>query len=62
METTRTLFASGMRSRRARGLRDGVLTEIGRRGERLTLQYEQSRTGVEPKWIALESSAHGSAI
>ena len=44
---------------RARGLRDGVLTEIGRRGERLTLQYEQNRTGVEPKWIALESSSDG---
>jgi hypothetical protein len=44
---------------RARGLRDGVLTEIGRRGERLTLQYERNRTGVEPKWIALESSSDG---
>ena len=44
---------------RARGLRDGVLTEIGRRGERLTLEYERRRTGVEPKWIALESSSDG---
>lgn len=44
---------------RARGLRDGVLTEIGRRGERLTLQYERNRTGVEPKWIALESASDG---
>jgi Domain of unknown function (DUF3883) len=44
---------------RARGLRDGALTEIGRRGERLTLQYERHRTGVEPKWIALEASSDG---
>lgn len=44
---------------RARGLRDGVLTEIGRRGERLTLQYERTRTGAEPKWIALESASDG---
>lgn len=44
---------------RARGLRDGVLTEIGRRGERLTLQYELNRTEMEPKWIALESASDG---
>ena len=44
---------------RARGLRDGILTEIGRRGERMTLRYEEARTGVEPKWIALESSSDG---
>ncbi len=44
---------------RARGLRDSVLTEVGRRGERLTLQYERNRTGVEPKWIALESGSDG---
>lgn len=46
-------------SARARGLRDGILMEIGRRGERMTLQYERTRTGVEPKWIALESSSDG---
>lgn len=44
---------------RARGLRDGALTEIGRRGERLTLQYERNRTDMEPKWIALESASDG---
>ncbi len=44
---------------RARGLRDGVLLDIGRRGERMTLQYERLRTGVVPKWIALESSSDG---
>lgn len=44
---------------RARGLRDGALLEIGRRGERMTLQYERIRTGAEPKWIALESSSDG---
>jgi len=44
---------------RARGMRDGVLTEIGRQGERHTLRYERNRTGFEPKWVALESSSDG---
>ena len=44
---------------RARGLLDGALTEIGRRGERLTPQYERNRTDMEPKWIALESASDG---
>lgn len=55
-ETVR--FWDGLAAR-ARGLRDDVLTEIGRRGERLTLQHERNRTGVEPKWIAIESSSDG---
>jgi len=44
---------------RARGTRDEMLTDIGRRGERLTLQYELIRTGVSPKWVALDSSNDG---
>lgn len=44
---------------RARGARDEALTEIGRTGERLTLEYEKRRTGVEPKWIALDSNSDG---
>lgn len=44
---------------RARGLRDHRLTAIGRLGERASLEYEQSRTGLEPKWVALENNADG---
>jgi len=31
----------------------------GRRGERLSYEYECLRTGVEPRWVALENSASG---
>lgn len=44
---------------RARGLHDVRLNEVGRRGERLTLDYEERRTGHRARWIALESSADG---
>lgn len=44
---------------RARGMRNAVLTEIGRRGERLTIAREQGRIGKSPKWIALDSNAEG---
>lgn len=44
---------------RARGARDEALTEIGRTGERLTLEYERRRTGIQPKWIALDSNSDG---
>ena len=44
---------------RARGLHDVRLNEIGRRGERLTLQHEEERTGKSPRWIALDSNADG---
>lgn len=44
---------------RARGSRDASLSEIGRRGERLTVEYETSRLGQPPKWIALDSSSEG---
>ncbi|SOY54132.1 conserved hypothetical protein [Cupriavidus taiwanensis] len=46
-------------SARARGQRNERLTQIGRSGERLTLKYERSRTGVEPQWIAIENNADG---
>lgn len=42
-----------------RGAKDYLYTEIGRRGERLSYQREYSRTGAEPKWIALEESDAG---
>ena len=44
---------------RARGIRNAVLTETGRMGERLTLVHERHRTGREPKWVALDSNADG---
>lgn len=44
---------------RARGSRDISLSEIGRRGERLTIERETVRTGHPPKWIALESASDG---
>lgn len=44
---------------RARGLHDVQLNEVGRKGERLTIAYETRRTGVQPKWIALESNEDG---
>lgn len=44
---------------RARGQKTGHLTAIGRHGERLSLAYEEYRTGQKPEWIALENSADG---
>lgn len=44
---------------RARGLRDARLTSIGRLGERLTLIYEEARTGKPPKWVSLEDNDDG---
>jgi len=44
---------------RARRVRDDALTEIGRQGERRSLEYERNRTGREPKWTAVESNLEG---
>lgn len=44
---------------RARGMRNALLTETGRVGERLSIAYEKTRTGREPKWIALDSNYDG---
>jgi hypothetical protein len=43
----------------ARGQTDIRLSEIGRRGERMTLEYEGRRTGVDPIWRSIESNADG---
>jgi hypothetical protein len=43
----------------ARGQRGATLSQIGRRGERLTLQYEKLRTGRDPAWRAIESNSDG---
>lgn len=44
---------------RARGLRDASLARIGRQGERLTIAYEEARTGRKPKWVAVNNNADG---
>ena len=33
--------------------------EIGRAGERLSVRFETNRTGIEPKWVALDSNQYG---
>lgn len=43
----------------ARGLHDAWLNETGRTGERLTLRYEEIRTGRTPRWVALDSNEDG---
>lgn len=42
-----------------RGVRSSSLTEIGRKGEKLSLLYEQRRTGQVPRWQAVESNLSG---
>jgi len=44
---------------RARGLKNDRLTDIGRIGERASVEYERRRTGEDPKWVALESNSDG---
>jgi hypothetical protein len=43
----------------ARGQRSAALSAIGRRGERLTLDFEKRRTGREPVWRSIESNSEG---
>lgn len=42
-----------------RGARHDANMETGRLGERLTVAYEEHRTGLKPKWIALETNGEG---
>jgi len=44
---------------RHREFRDIALTEVGRTGERLSVDYELARTGKLPLWIALDTSYVG---
>jgi hypothetical protein len=44
---------------RVRGEKDRRNLEIGRIGERLTIQFETERTGRKPDWMALESDHFG---
>lgn len=34
-------------------------TEVGRKGEQLTILYEQKRTGRQPQWISLDTNLSG---
>jgi hypothetical protein len=43
----------------ARSERTGLLCEAGRIGERLSMAYEQARTGHWPTWISVESNLAG---
>lgn len=43
----------------ARGLQKDHLLNIGRAGERLTLIHEEARTGVKPRWVAVDSNQDG---
>jgi hypothetical protein len=43
----------------ARGQRSAALSAIGRRGERLTLEFERRRTGRDPVWRSIESNSDG---
>ena len=40
-------------------MRSAALTEIGREGERLTLEHEKVRTGHQPKWVSIDDNADG---
>ena len=44
---------------RARGQRSAKLNRIGREGERLTIAYEELRTGETPKWVSIDNNADG---
>ncbi|MBV6552295.1 DUF3883 domain-containing protein [Acinetobacter soli] len=44
---------------KARGQKHDYQMEIGRKGERLTIEYEKKRTGTEPKWIAIDTNLDG---
>lgn len=44
---------------RARGQKNNQLTTIGRHGERLTIAYEEARTGRKPKWVAIDNNEDG---
>ena len=60
MAVQRKLSRFGMNlAARARGKTSARLNDIGRVGERLTLQYEHTRTGRNPRWVAIDNNADG---
>jgi hypothetical protein len=46
-------------SARSRGRQKDILNDIGRTGERLSIDYENKRVGKPPKWQAIESNSDG---
>lgn len=42
-----------------RAKKDASLLDIGREGERITMLFEQQRTGVAPDWISIDSNLSG---
>ncbi len=44
---------------KSRGRQKDILNDIGRMGERLSINYEYMRVGKPPKWQAIESNADG---
>lgn len=44
---------------RARGHKSQIQLETGRQGERLSIKYEEMRTGKKPAWQAVESNLAG---
>lgn len=43
----------------SRGLRNSELLKAGRYGEKLTVKYEETRTGIVPLWQSIESNFSG---
>ncbi|OGT63571.1 MAG: hypothetical protein A3E85_04655 [Gammaproteobacteria bacterium RIFCSPHIGHO2_12_FULL_45_12] len=43
----------------ARGQKTDRLMEIGRIGERLTINHEEMRTGLKPKWVSIDNNSDG---
>jgi len=43
----------------ARGQKNCRLSAIGRHGERLSIAYEEARTGQKPKWISVDNNEDG---
>ncbi len=38
---------------------DTLLNDVGRKGEKLTMKYEEKRTGIKPVWCSIESNLSG---
>jgi hypothetical protein len=43
----------------ARGQKNARNSEIGRQGERLSIEFEKNRTGRKPKWVAIDNNNDG---
>lgn len=43
----------------ARGQKNARLSAIGRHGEKLSIAYEEARTGQRPKWVSIDNNEDG---